>query len=94
MRNMAGYDFYAFAFVAGANVEKSDRYTLEWTQSGKVLATANCQWGHDRGDKPGDIIGVNCSVGPEHLREPVRYLCQHAPTPVSVRWTRWSGTRV
>jgi 5-methyltetrahydrofolate--homocysteine methyltransferase len=31
-----------------------------------------------------DIIGVNCSVGPEHLREPVRYLCQHAPGPVSV----------
>jgi len=31
-----------------------------------------------------DVIGVNCSVGPEHLREPVRYLCQHAPTPVSV----------
>ena len=31
-----------------------------------------------------DVIGVNCSVGPEHLREPVRYLCQHAPGPVSV----------
>src|SRR6185312_7237475 len=31
-----------------------------------------------------DVIGVNCSVGPEHLREPVRYLCQHSPTPVSV----------
>ncbi len=31
-----------------------------------------------------DVIGVNCSVGPEHLREPVRYLCQHAPTPVAV----------
>ena len=31
-----------------------------------------------------DVIGVNCSVGPEHLREPVRYLCEHAPGPVSV----------
>jgi 5-methyltetrahydrofolate--homocysteine methyltransferase len=31
-----------------------------------------------------DVIGVNCSVGPEHLREPVRYLCAHAPLPVSV----------
>jgi 5-methyltetrahydrofolate--homocysteine methyltransferase len=31
-----------------------------------------------------DVIGVNCSVGPEHLREPVRYLCAHAPRPVSV----------
>jgi 5-methyltetrahydrofolate--homocysteine methyltransferase len=31
-----------------------------------------------------DVIGVNCSVGPEHLREPVRYLCQHASGPVSV----------
>jgi hypothetical protein len=61
MRNMAGYEFYAFAFVSGANVEKSDRYTFEWTQGGKVLATANCEWGHDAGDKPGDIIGVNCA---------------------------------
>src|SRR6478609_1864839 len=31
-----------------------------------------------------DVIGVNCSVGPEHLREPVRYLCQRAPCPISV----------
>ncbi|MDX6549333.1 MAG: 5-methyltetrahydrofolate--homocysteine methyltransferase [Gaiellales bacterium] len=31
-----------------------------------------------------DVIGVNCSVGPEHLREPVRYLCERAPMPVSV----------
>jgi 5-methyltetrahydrofolate--homocysteine methyltransferase len=31
-----------------------------------------------------DVIGVNCSVGPEHLREPVRYLCENAPLPVSV----------
>ena len=25
-----------------------------------------------------DVIGLNCSVGPEHLREPVRYLCENA----------------
>ncbi len=31
-----------------------------------------------------DVIGVNCSVGPEHLREPVRYLCEQGPLPVSV----------
>jgi len=31
-----------------------------------------------------DVIGANCSVGPEHLREPVGYLCEHARVPVSV----------
>ena len=31
-----------------------------------------------------DIIGANCSVGPEHLREPVRYLCQECDLPVAV----------
>jgi hypothetical protein len=60
MRDMAGYDFYSFALVAGANNEKSDRYTLEWTQGGKVLATGKCDWGHDRGDSAGDIVPVSC----------------------------------
>jgi len=31
-----------------------------------------------------DVVGANCSVGPEHLREPVRYLCERSPVPVSV----------
>jgi 5-methyltetrahydrofolate--homocysteine methyltransferase len=31
-----------------------------------------------------DIIGLNCSTGPEHMREPVRYLVQSARTPISV----------
>jgi len=31
-----------------------------------------------------DVIGLNCSTGPEHMREPVRYLSQHATLPVSV----------
>jgi 5-methyltetrahydrofolate--homocysteine methyltransferase len=31
-----------------------------------------------------DIIGLNCSTGPEHMREPVRYLTQHTPRPISV----------
>lgn len=31
-----------------------------------------------------NVIGTNCSVGPEHLREPVGYLCQHAHVPISV----------
>jgi 5-methyltetrahydrofolate--homocysteine methyltransferase len=32
---------------------------------------------------PCDVIGLNCSTGPEHMREPVRYLCQHSTKPVS-----------
>jgi 5-methyltetrahydrofolate--homocysteine methyltransferase len=31
-----------------------------------------------------DVIGTNCSVGPEHLREPVRYLTQECDLPVVV----------
>ncbi len=30
-----------------------------------------------------DVIGLNCSTGPEHMREPVRYLTSHARTPIS-----------
>ncbi|HWZ57876.1 MAG TPA: methionine synthase [Gemmatimonadaceae bacterium] len=31
-----------------------------------------------------DVIGLNCSTGPEHMREPIRYLTEHATRPVSV----------
>jgi 5-methyltetrahydrofolate--homocysteine methyltransferase len=30
-----------------------------------------------------DVIGLNCSTGPEHMREPIRYLTAHATLPVS-----------
>ena len=33
---------------------------------------------------PVDVIGLNCSTGPEHMREPVRYLSEHATLPLSV----------
>ena len=33
---------------------------------------------------PVDVIGLNCSTGPEHMREPVRYLTEHATLPISV----------
>ena len=31
-----------------------------------------------------DVIGLNCSTGPEHMREPVRWLSEHSPLPISV----------
>ncbi|MFI5256157.1 MAG: methionine synthase [Gemmatimonadales bacterium] len=31
-----------------------------------------------------DVVGLNCSTGPEHMREPVRFLTEHASRPVSV----------
>ena len=31
-----------------------------------------------------DIVGLNCSTGPEHMRQPVHYLCEHARRPISV----------
>ncbi|HKS71211.1 MAG TPA: homocysteine S-methyltransferase family protein, partial [Ktedonobacterales bacterium] len=30
-----------------------------------------------------DIAGLNCSTGPEHMREPVRYLTESLPLPIS-----------
>src|SRR3954453_884306 len=32
---------------------------------------------------PVDVIGLNCSTGPEHMREPVRFLAANASRPVS-----------
>ena len=31
-----------------------------------------------------DVIGLNCSTGPDYMREPVRYLCAHARKPIAV----------
>ena len=33
---------------------------------------------------PIDVIGLNCSTGPEHMREPIRYLVEHSTKPISV----------
>ena len=33
---------------------------------------------------PVDVVGLNCSTGPEHMREPARYLGQHSTKPVSI----------
>lgn len=30
-----------------------------------------------------DVLGLNCSTGPEHMREPIRFLAEHASRPVS-----------
>ncbi len=32
---------------------------------------------------PVDVIGLNCSTGPEHMREPIRYLGEQSTLPVS-----------
>jgi 5-methyltetrahydrofolate--homocysteine methyltransferase len=32
---------------------------------------------------PIDVIGLNCSTGPEHMREPIRFLAANASRPVS-----------
>jgi 5-methyltetrahydrofolate--homocysteine methyltransferase len=31
-----------------------------------------------------DVIGLNCSTGPEHMRQPVRYLADNSRLPISV----------
>ena len=30
-----------------------------------------------------DVVGLNCSTGPELMRDPIRYLCEHTTLPVS-----------
>ncbi|HEY7778959.1 MAG TPA: homocysteine S-methyltransferase family protein, partial [Ktedonobacterales bacterium] len=30
-----------------------------------------------------DVVGLNCSTGPDHMREPVRYLTENIPLPIS-----------
>ncbi len=32
---------------------------------------------------PVDVIGLNCSTGPEHMREAMDYFCQHSRKPIS-----------
>jgi 5-methyltetrahydrofolate--homocysteine methyltransferase len=33
---------------------------------------------------PIDVIGLNCSTGPEHMATPVKYLTEHSTRPISV----------
>jgi 5-methyltetrahydrofolate--homocysteine methyltransferase len=33
---------------------------------------------------PIDVIGLNCSTGPEYMREPVKYLTAHSTKPISI----------
>ncbi|MBN1287579.1 MAG: methionine synthase [Anaerolineae bacterium] len=33
---------------------------------------------------PVDVIGLNCSTGPEHMREPVRFLTTYSTKPISI----------
>jgi 5-methyltetrahydrofolate--homocysteine methyltransferase len=33
---------------------------------------------------PVDVVGLNCSTGPDYMREPVRYLTSHTRKPISV----------
>ena len=32
---------------------------------------------------PIDVIGMNCSTGPDYMREPIRYLGENSPLPIS-----------
>src|SRR5690606_8585706 len=31
-----------------------------------------------------DVVGLNCSTGPEHMRQAVRFLCENSSLPISV----------
>ena len=34
-------------------------------------------------DLPIDVLGLNCSTGPRHMRHPIEFLCSHSSKPVS-----------
>ncbi len=46
------------------------------TDIGSALATLEAL--------PIDVIGLNCSTGPEHMRAPIQYLVEHSTLPISV----------
>ncbi len=46
------------------------------TEIGSALATLEAL--------PIDVIGLNCSTGPEHMRAPIQYLVAHSTLPISV----------
>ena len=33
---------------------------------------------------PIDVLGMNCSTGPEYMRQPIQYLIERSPYPISV----------
>ena len=33
---------------------------------------------------PIDVLGMNCSTGPEYMRQPIQYLCERSAFPISV----------
>src|SRR5262245_35360371 len=66
---------YRLPIQASVSLDTSGRMLLG-TDIGAVLATLEAL--------PIDLIGLNCSTGPEYMREPVRYLVEHARRPISV----------
>ncbi|TLN04131.1 methionine synthase, partial [bacterium] len=59
---------------AQVTLDTSGRMLLG-TEIGAVLAILE--------DMPIDVIGLNCSTGPEHMREPIRVLGEQSTLPVS-----------
>jgi 5-methyltetrahydrofolate--homocysteine methyltransferase len=66
---------YRVPIQASVSLDTSGRMLLG-TDIGAVLTTLEAL--------PIDVIGLNCSTGPEYMREPVRYLSEHSRLPISV----------
>lgn len=66
---------YRLPIHVSVSLDISGRMLLG-TDIGAVLATLEAL--------PVDVIGLNCSTGPEHMREPVRYLSEHSRLPIAV----------
>src|SRR5438128_1062223 len=65
--------------AAGANVLETDTF-----QGSRIKLE---EWGLGEHtleiNRRADVIGLNCSTGPEDMRDAIRYLGEHSPVPVA-----------
>jgi 5-methyltetrahydrofolate--homocysteine methyltransferase len=67
---------------SGVRLPIQAQVTLD-TSGRMLLGTDVAAAWHTLEGLPIDVVGLNCSTGPEHMREPIRYLGEHATLPVS-----------
>jgi 5-methyltetrahydrofolate--homocysteine methyltransferase len=78
---LAGFE-RLFAELGGRRVPVQAQVTLD-TSGRMLLGTDIASAMTTLEALPIDVIGLNCSTGPEHMREPIRYLAENASRPVS-----------
>ncbi len=74
---------FQLAFAeTGRRIPIQAQVTLD-TSGRMLLGTDIAAAWHTLERLPIDVMGLNCSTGPEHMREPIRYLGENARLPIS-----------